>query len=532
MACMPRSCLGAEELTIAERRRAPGVPRGPSRRTAESEVHVAHAAATAGDDALLDRVLGVGDGVLDAVLLLLELDLGGSADLEDRDAAGQLGQPLLQLLAVVVAVALLDLGLDLVDPAGDLVGVTSAFDDRGLVLRDEHLAGLAEQVERGVLELEADLFADDLAAREDGHVLQHRLAAVAEARRLDRDRLERAADLVDDQRRERLALDVLADDDELLAALHDLLEHGEQVLDGADLAVDEQDVRLVDDGFHPLRVGDEVRRDVALVEAHALDELELEAEGVALLDGDDAFLADLVHGLGDRRDDRLVARGDARRRGDLLLGLDVLGLLGQLLADPLDRSLDAALERHRVGAGGDVAQALADERLGEDGGGGRAVTRDVVGLLGYFFDELRADLLVRVLELDLLGDGHTIVGDRGGAPLLLQDDVATLRAERHLDGIGELVHATLEGATRLLVERDEFGHAVYSSRGRLPEARRTTPATDGTGPGSVRWPPTRHHVVPVCHSWVPSAKPFLALTPGECKRPPPGSPAAAAGRNL
>src|SRR4051812_24126587 len=440
--------------------------------------------ATTGDDALLHRSLRVGDGVLDAVLLLLELDLGRGADLEHRNATGQLGQPLLQLLAVVVAVRLLDLVLDLVDPAGDLVAVTGALDDRRLVLGDDDLAGLAEQVERGVLELEADLFADDLATGQDRHVLQHRLAAVAEAGRLDRDALERAADLVHDQRRERLTLDVLADDDELLAALHDLLQHGQQVLDGADLAVDEQDVGVVDDRFHPLRVGDEVRRDVALVEAHAFDELELEAEGVGLLDRDDAFLADLVHGLGDHLADRLVAGRDRRRRRDLLLGLDVLGLLGQLLADPLDGVLDAALERHRVGAGGNVAQTLAHECLGEDGGGRRAVTRDVVGLLRYLFDELRADLLVGVLELDLLGDGHTIVGDRGGAPLLLQDDVAALGAERHLDGVSELVHATLEGATRVLVERDDLGHAVVSlPRSRLPLDRRTMPATDGPDAG-------------------------------------------------
>ena len=41
---------------------------------------------------------------------------------------------------------------------------------------------------------------------------QHRLAPVAEAGRLHRDALERAADLVHDERGERLALDVLGDD--------------------------------------------------------------------------------------------------------------------------------------------------------------------------------------------------------------------------------------------------------------------------------------------------------------------------------
>jgi hypothetical protein len=82
------------------------------------------------------------------VLALLELDLGGSAGLDDRNAAGQLGQALLQLLAVVVAVRVLDLGADLVDPARDLLGVAGAFDDGGLVLGDDDLAGAAQQSSR------------------------------------------------------------------------------------------------------------------------------------------------------------------------------------------------------------------------------------------------------------------------------------------------------------------------------------------------------------------------------------------------
>jgi hypothetical protein len=69
-------------------------------------------------------------------------------------------------------------------------------------------------------------------------------------------------------------------------------------------------------------------------------------------------------------------------------------------------ALDAALERHRVGAGGHVAQALADHRLGEHGGGGGAVAGDVVGLLGDLLDELGALVLERVLELDLRRSTH------------------------------------------------------------------------------------------------------------------------------
>ena len=93
-----------------------------------------------------------------------------------------------------------------------------ALDDGGLVLGDDDLAGLAEQVEGDVLQLEADLFGDDLAAGEDGDVLQHGLAALAEAGGLDGHALERAPDLVDDQGGQGLALDVLGDDHQRLAA--------------------------------------------------------------------------------------------------------------------------------------------------------------------------------------------------------------------------------------------------------------------------------------------------------------------------
>src|SRR5206468_138031 len=77
--------------------------------------------AAAGDDALLDRGLGRMHGILDPVLALLDLDLGGAADLDDGHAAGKLGQPLLKLLAVVVGSRLLDLRLELRDAARDVL---------------------------------------------------------------------------------------------------------------------------------------------------------------------------------------------------------------------------------------------------------------------------------------------------------------------------------------------------------------------------------------------------------------------------
>ena len=147
-----------------------------------------------------------------------------AADLDHGDAAGELGQTLLQLLAVVVGGRVLDLRLDLLDARLDVGLLAGAVDDGRVVLVDGHLLGAAEHVERDVLELDAEVLGDHLAAGEDGDVLEHGLAAVAEARRLDGGDLEAAAQLVDDERGQRLALDVLGDDQQRLAGLHHRLE--------------------------------------------------------------------------------------------------------------------------------------------------------------------------------------------------------------------------------------------------------------------------------------------------------------------
>ena len=72
--------------------------------------------AAAGNDAFFNGGAGGVQRILDPGLLLLHLDLGGGADIDDRHAADQLGQTLLQLFPVVVGGGLVDLGADLLDP--------------------------------------------------------------------------------------------------------------------------------------------------------------------------------------------------------------------------------------------------------------------------------------------------------------------------------------------------------------------------------------------------------------------------------
>ncbi|NYJ09541.1 hypothetical protein GGI64_000560 [Rhizobium leguminosarum] len=77
--------------------------------------------------------------IVDAILLFLDPNFGGTADADDGDAAGQLGKPLLQLFTIVIAAGFLDLGPNLLDAAVNLGLPANAIDDGGVFFlgRDE-----------------------------------------------------------------------------------------------------------------------------------------------------------------------------------------------------------------------------------------------------------------------------------------------------------------------------------------------------------------------------------------------------------
>src|SRR5206468_3299397 len=153
--------------------------------------------------------------------------------------------------------------------------LAGAVDQRRVVLIDYDPLAAAELLQRDVLEFQPELLGDQAAAGEDRDVLEHGLAPVAEAGRFHRAAGERAPNLVDDQRCQRLALDLLRDDEERLPGAHHLLEQREQVLHDRDLLLVDEEVGVLEHRLHPVDVGHEVGGEVAAVELHALDDLEL-----------------------------------------------------------------------------------------------------------------------------------------------------------------------------------------------------------------------------------------------------------------
>ena len=273
---------------------------------------------------------------------------------------------------------------------------------------------------------------------QDRDVLQHGLAAIAKARRLHGRDLEAAAQLVDDQRRQSLALDIFGDDDQRLAGLHHRLEDGKHRLQRRQLLLVDENVGILELGDHLLGIGDEVGREIAAVELHALDDVELGLGGLGFFDRDHALVADLLHGFGDHLADRGVAiRRDGADLSDLLGGLHLLRTALHILHHRGHGYVDAALEVHRVHAGGNELDAFLHDRSGKDRRGRGAIPGEVARLRGDFAHHLSAHVLELVVQFDLLGDGDAIFGDARRAEALVEDDIASLGTERHLNGAVE-----------------------------------------------------------------------------------------------
>src|SRR5579863_692581 len=398
--------------------------------------------AAAGHDAFLDRRAGRMQSILDASLLLLHLGLGGRTDFDHRNAPGQFRQTLLQFLAVVIGGGVVDLRADLLDPAFDAFRRAGAVDDGGVVLIDSHALGAAQVIQANAFEFDPGLFHDGLAAGQDADVLKHRLAAIAEARSLHRASIQRAAQLVDHQRRQGFAFHFLGNHQQRLAAARDLFEHRQQVLHVADLLFVDQDVGVFEHTLHALGIADEVRRQITAIELHALDGLQLGVHGLGFFDRNDTVLAHLFHRFRNGVADLGVAVGrNGADLGDLFVLGHFDGKFLHIFDNRFDSAFDTAFERHGIGARSHAFHAFAKDALRQNGCGGGAVAGDIGGLRGHFAHHLRAHVLEGVLQLDFLGYRDAVFGDGWSTEFLLKHDVPALGAERHFHRVGQLVYA-------------------------------------------------------------------------------------------
>ena len=370
--------------------------------------------ATTGNDALFDGRPGGVQGILDPQLAVLEFRFRGSTHFDDGDAAGELGDALVQLLAVVVGVGGIEFSLDGGHTVGDGGTVILRGHDRGALLADGDAASFAEIRQLHFVQGHRPVFTDQRSAGEDGDISEGRFAAFAEGWGPDSRHLQHAPVAIHHEGGQGFAFHFLGQDQQWRTTLLHRFKHRNEIGDGADLAIGEQDQRILELTDLAIGIGDEIGGAVATVEGHAFSDLKLRSQGFGLLNGDHPIGADTIHGFGNHPTHFVVTTGTDG--GHLTDGISRHGLAALLkTVDHLcDGLFHATAELHRAGSCSRVAQTFPHHGLGQHRGRRGAVTGLVLGAGGHLLDQLGPKVLEGIIQFDFSGDGVAVIDDVGG----------------------------------------------------------------------------------------------------------------------
>src|SRR5262249_10874446 len=149
--------------------------------------------------------------------------------------------------------------------------------------------------------------------------------------------------------------------------------------------------------FHALRIGYEVRGNIATVKLHPLDDIHRGLSRFALFHRDDTVFADFLHGLSDQITNSAVVIGRNRTNlRNLGFASDLTAELAQLFDHHIHGLLDATFDLHRAMAAGDLPESFTEDRLRQHGRGRGAITSHIAGLASHFPDHLRTHILERI----------------------------------------------------------------------------------------------------------------------------------------
>ena len=141
-------------------------------------------------------------------------------------------------------------------------------------------------------------------------ILRHRFTTVTEARSFNSDSVERSTQFVHDQHRLRFAFDVFRDQNERFALLYDFSGSAGSLACWL-LFIGDQDVWILKNSFHFIRIGNHVWRDVAAVELHTFYNFQLRQEAAGFFNGDDAVFAHFIHRFCNQLTNFIVADTEA-----------------------------------------------------------------------------------------------------------------------------------------------------------------------------------------------------------------------------
>ncbi len=312
--------------------------------------------------------------------------------------------------------------------------------------------------DRSRLQIKTELLGDHLAASQGCDILQHRFTTVAKARSLHGYRIEGTTQLVHDQHRLCFAFDIFGDHQQWSGLLYDLLKQWQNFLRAADLLICNQDVRIVENRFHLVRICDHVWGYIATIELHPFYNFKLSVEAARFFNRDDTVFAHFFHRFRDLFADFFICCRDRSYLRDRLLAFDRLGDLLQFFNGYLHRFVDPSAQSNWASACSYVLQTFANQGLRQNRCCRRSVTSYIIGLRRHFLHELCAHVLEGIFQFDFLSDGNAVIRNQRAAEFLLQYYVATFWSQCNFYRICQSIYTTKHSATCIFTKLNNLCH--------------------------------------------------------------------------
>merc|ERR1719162_1125159 len=301
-------------------------------------------------------------------------------------------------------------------------------------------------------------------ASQKSKVLHCRLAAVSESGCLNCANLDTRSKFVDHKGRQCLALDVLGDDQQRTLAFDDGFQNGDKLLKTADLLFDQQDVGIFQYGCLCFGIGDKVGTDVSTLEFHSLDDFQFVVQRLSILDGDHTFLANSFHGIGNQASNLLIGVcRNSTNLSDFLLGGDGSADFCEGFNDGINSHVDSPSQVLRVQTCGNGLATFRINNTRQYCSGGGSISGNIVGPGRYALDELGAHVLEGILEIDGLGDRHTILGNFRCSIWLSNNGISALGSKSYLNSISQSVDSLKHGIASVDPKLDFFTHLTKST---------------------------------------------------------------------
>ena len=268
------------------------------------------AGSSTGDNTELPRTVNRVQSILVSKLLVLELSLGSSTNLNAGNTTTKSSDTFSGLLSVEISVSSLGLPTDLGNTSLNGLLLRAVSDNGRQLLGNNNALGSSQHISSDGVESDTNFLGNVRGASSNGDVLQIRLPAITETRCLDGNNVQNTAHLVHNERRKGLAGNILSNNENRLLSLDKLLEKRNDLVHIVNLGISNKDAGRLHLGDLTLLILHKVGGNVAAVDGEALGEFNLVNKGLTLLNNGGTSVSNLIGGLGDNAAHLHGTRGD------------------------------------------------------------------------------------------------------------------------------------------------------------------------------------------------------------------------------